>query len=413
MEFDAPGNCGTREEATCPMCRTIAIPLPQTTADEDIGNSKAIPLRRKSLNIDLSDMIIRNANSKTPAGISKIDVFLKSKHIAQGSRVTDNVNPTVQLSSTRKYGKQRINWENDTKGKDSTQPETQAPDSNRRIKIKKLPQKKKLSTKARILYLLALSLMTIAVWMMPDRNRSNPRPKVSPADNAVEKDTPLIKESAVLTPIQQTFKKHGIRETHEQATAALRTFLGAGELSVRKSVTRAMKRVEPLMANYYASNDPGPIKYQTISDYTHSVITEKFLLLETTLHDFSKVTAIVVLEKGRFVVDWESFVGYSEMSLEEFMKEQPKKPTLFRVRIRFDDYFNFDFTDINYKCLHMSDLKQTDVIYGYIHSESELFSTLQQGEEGFFIVRIRYPEHPKTTNQVLIDEVVTNGWLYK
>ena len=139
MEFDAPGNCGTRKESTCPMCGTIAIPLPQTTADEDIGSSKAIPLRKKSLNIDLPDMIIRNANSKITAGTSKIDVFSKPKHIAQGSRITDNVNPTVQLSSTRKYGKQRINWENDTKGKDSIQPETQASDSKSRIKIKKLP----------------------------------------------------------------------------------------------------------------------------------------------------------------------------------------------------------------------------------------------------------------------------------
>jgi len=265
--------------------------------------------------------------------------------------------------------------------------------------------------------------MITALWMKPSPEKRKPRQDVAPAGKSVNKTPPVqepakentapANEATVLSPIRQAVKDHGIREINAQATEAVRTFLEADELNVRKAVTRAIERVEPLMKEYYASNDPGPIKYKSISDYRQSVITDEFYLMEVILHDSSKITTVVALEEGSFVVDWESFVGYSEMSLAQFMKEQPKEPTLFRVRVEYDDYFNFDFTDKTHKCLRLSDLNRTNVIYGYVQMKSELLPKLKQGRERLSIVRIRYPENPKSSNQVLIDEVITHGWVLR
>jgi hypothetical protein len=422
-EFKVPGNGETPGETSCPMCGIITSSPQETTPSGNIEGGSAIPLRKKTLNIDLPDMIIRNANQKNHGVDRAKGSSFGLKHINQKFKVTDTDTPTVEKSSIRRSVKHPIGWKTDVKEENPSQPALEASDPNAKSRFKMVSRKKKYSVKALLLFVLAILCMITALWMRSgsreDKQRSevspigNPAKNIPPTGEPVKEDTAPIRESAVLTPMRQAVKDHGIREINERAAVALRTFLEAGELSVRKTVTRAITRVEPLMMDYYTSNDPGPIKYQSISDYSHSLVTEEFCLIEVILHDLRKVTAVVALEQGDFVVDWESFVGYSEMSLSQFMKEQPRQPTLFRVRIKFDDYFNFDFNDKTHICLRLSDLNQTNVIYGYIKRKSELLPKLRQGREGLSIVRIRYPEHPKSSNQVLIEEVITNGWVLR
>ncbi len=422
-EFKVPGNSETPAEFSCPMCGISTSPPQKTTPSRNVEGSSVIPVRKKTLNIDLPDMIIRNANQKTHGVDRAKGSSFGLKHIKQNFKVADTDTSTVDKSGTRRSVKTLIDWDHDVKEGDPSQPVLEVTDSNAKIRFKIVPRKKKYSVKLRILFLLALLLMITALWMRPNPMKDKQQSAVSPAgkpvknippvEKPVKEDTAPIQEAAVLSPMRPLVKNHGIREINERATAALRTFLEAGDLSGRKTVTRVINRVEPLMRDYYASNDPGPIKYHSISDYKHSVVTEDCFLIEVILHDLSKVTAVVALEKDSFVVDWESFVGYSEMSLAQFIKKQPKKPTLFRVRIKFDDYFNFDFNDKTHKCLRLSDMNRTNVIYGYIQKKAELFPTLRQGREGFSIVRIRYPDHPKSSNQVLIDEVITSGWILR
>ena len=110
-------------------------------------------------------------------------------------------------------------------------------------------------------------------------------------------------------------------------------------------------------------------------------------------------------------MDWEAFVGYSEMTLDQFKAEQPQSPTLFRLLVKPDDYFNFDFTADKYRCLHLSDIDANTTIFGYVLKGTGPIASLQQGQEEFFTVRLRYPEDSKAANQVFIDEVITSGWV--
>ncbi len=48
---------------------------------------------------------------------------------------------------------------------------------------------------------------------------------------------------------------------------------------------------------------------------------------------------------GKWVIDWESFVAYSERSFSALMQEKTIKPVLMRAMVKVDDYYNFEFTD--------------------------------------------------------------------
>ncbi len=137
---------------------------------------------------------------------------------------------------------------------------------------------------------------------------------------------------------------------------------------------------------------------------------DKYYAIGVTLVDMRTAYAVVAIEEDHFLVDWESFVGYSEMSLSKFMEEKPGSATLFRVRAKPDDYYNFNFTAKQYQCLRLTNMEQTTVIYGYVMKGSGLLSSLQSGKE-FFTLRLRYPEKSKSANQVIIDEVITSGWV--
>ena len=212
-------------------------------------------------------------------------------------------------------------------------------------------------------------------------------------------------------PIQTAIREHGIRATHEKASVAIENFLNAGTLDERKSFSRSLQRVEPLMDRYYETHNPGPIKYQSLANQQNSSSVKDYYIIGVTLEDLSMAYAILAIEQDRFLIDWESFVGYSEMSLGKFQEDQPGKPTLFRLRVKPDDYYNFNFTAEDYQCLHLSDMNQTTVIYGYVLKGQGPISSLQPGQEEFFTLRLRYPENPKTANQVIIDEVITSGWI--
>lgn len=48
---------------------------------------------------------------------------------------------------------------------------------------------------------------------------------------------------------------------------------------------------------------------------------------------------------GKWVIDWESFVGYSERSFTALMTEKPIRPVLMRVMVKIDDFYNYEFSD--------------------------------------------------------------------
>ena len=209
-------------------------------------------------------------------------------------------------------------------------------------------------------------------------------------------------------------------ELHELVSASLEDFLNSDDIEAKIKLSRSSERVIPLMRKYYQNYDDGPIAFRRISSAGEegTGIIDGFYLIKVSFPDFSILPVILAFENDRIVVDWESFVGYSEITLSEFISKKPRNSTLMRLNASSDNYFNYQFQEDMYRCLYLRNPEDTEAVYGYIErggrADDQLSRIIESGQSIRFItLKIQYPKKLGGKNQVIIDEIVTSGWLIK
>ncbi|MCH2026107.1 MAG: hypothetical protein MK172_10220 [Verrucomicrobiales bacterium] len=273
-------------------------------------------------------------------------------------------------------------------------------------------------TKVRVIQLIALSVALITgVYLIAFKGnqKSQNNNLVFQFDEENETEKKSNKESET---ISELLIEIGAKELHSRATTALKNFLDAKDVKSRIQYCRDSQRVQPLMESYYSKHDSGPISYRrfsTVGDAETGPL-QGFYLLKISFPDFSIQPVVMGLENGKMVIDWESFVGYSEMSLSEFINNKPKEPTMFRLHARPDDYFNFQFNEKEHRCLYLRNPTDTESVYGYIKKgepvDDKLSRIAESGKSiNFIIVNLQYPDKPGGKNQVIINDIIASGWL--
>jgi hypothetical protein len=121
-------------------------------------------------------------------------------------------------------------------------------------------------------------------------------------------------------------------------------------------------------------------------------------------------------------VDWETAVGWGEMTPDEFKVARPRNPVAFRFRIRASDYYNHGFNDqkkwlATELYLPRPGDHRDRVFYGYLERGSQVFRELEAcvepGQSAALIVAIKYPEQVDSLEQVIIDSVLRKSWFYR
>jgi hypothetical protein len=197
---------------------------------------------------------------------------------------------------------------------------------------------------------------------------------------------------------------------------AVKGFLAADSIEEMTRWVRDRKRVMPLIKEYYGRDGQEfrPLRWKAIGeDQGVSVLGEMRAVL-VTLDDYSQRQIGLEKTTRGFRVDWESWVGYSEMSWEEFQERRPTRPIVFRVRMERGDYYNFGFTDeTRWLCFRILS-PDDDLLWGYAEAESAAVElrTMHVGEEELLMtVRLRFPENSTRGDQVIVDELVATGWV--
>jgi len=131
--------------------------------------------------------------------------------------------------------------------------------------------------------------------------------------------------------------------------------------------------------------------------------------------DFEMRQLPVVKTSEGYRVDWESWVAWSEMSWEDFKKQRPTEPKLFRVISSPAIYYNFEFRDESkWVSFSLGSLDGEDTLYGYTPVGSDLAARLRPLDgvgHRKVTLKLRFPENSPTDNQVLIEEIVGEDWL--
>ena len=223
-----------------------------------------------------------------------------------------------------------------------------------------------------------------------------------------------------------TIKERDVLELQNKAevlqalTPALKTFLNAQSPAELHPLIRDPQRVIPLLDAYYQQQKPfAPADYRELPTAEGVLIHKQFVVL--TMETKAFMPLHITLEKGPlgYLVDWESYVGYGEMSFEKFRARRPTSPTLMRCKIRVVEYYNLDFPDsTTHQSYELTPVDDSEAIYGYIARTSPLIgkiTTAQLGVPSFpCVLRLCYP--PNTTEdhrQVEIAEYVQTGYVIR
>lgn len=174
--------------------------------------------------------------------------------------------------------------------------------------------------------------------------------------------------------------------TSELALKVAERFLAAKTWQERLKIVRNPDVVGPKMERYYRA-DPsaaGPYRVRKVSGFKHSPLAGgDAFVYSCELRDGSEITVPVVRfpeESDECLVDWESFVGYSDEGWKEFLALRlPGSTGVFRLEGSSDDFYFGPFEDSErHECLLIRDQKELLTAYGYVPRNSKMAGTLRE-----------------------------------
>jgi hypothetical protein len=118
---------------------------------------------------------------------------------------------------------------------------------------------------------------------------------------------------------------------------------------------------------------------------------------------------------GGLKIDWESWVGWSEISWQELVQSKSTTAHVFRLYLSPVEYYNFDFKDdLKWQAYRLESPDQETSIYGYVEKGSMLDKQIRPTTDVKSLpltLSLRFPEKAASSNQVLIERLVTDGWV--
>jgi hypothetical protein len=121
---------------------------------------------------------------------------------------------------------------------------------------------------------------------------------------------------------------------------------------------------------------------------------------------------------GGFLVDWESSVAFSDMTVAEFKKTKPTTPTLFRLIAEPAEYPNLDFPSAaTHQAYKLHTRNKQESLYGYVERQSliheKFMAALVEQKQIYCVVRLKYPNTSTNDNQAEITHFLQVGWVLR
>jgi hypothetical protein len=192
-------------------------------------------------------------------------------------------------------------------------------------------------------------------------------------------------------------------------------FLEATTVEELLPLVRDREAVEPKLRKFYPDGKvpaPGMSAFNTTGSIA---FRDKLASVSIRTRDFEAQQIAYLRTAEGLKIDWESYVGWSEMTWEEFLAKKPTNSVLFRVSMKAVEYYNFSFSDDRrWSSYQFRSPNAEFVMYGYAKRDSEVDRKLKPNDvkaTTLVTVRLKFQPGETSANQVLIDEVVADGWV--
>jgi len=251
--------------------------------------------------------------------------------------------------------------------------------------------------------------------LLPDQNslllgdstppRYNPNARQVPETSVIEV-LPLINAGSVLAEAEQITRK----------------YMDTPSWQDRLKYVFEPERVRKLMEDYYETqHGVDPVMGSLLSQGRFRIDGVEIVLLtcRSARVDGKLEIALRRSTGDRFVIDWESLVGYSEKSFAELKRSKPVSPILVRGLVQLHDYYNYEFSDAQkFLSLKVSAPDGDDFIHAYCLRDSQMGRWLLQDLGGgtketlpkAYTLWINYPDNAQSDRCVSLIQI-PGRWL--
>lgn len=205
----------------------------------------------------------------------------------------------------------------------------------------------------------------------------------------------------------------------ERIENTLRAYYAADGPVAINGMVRQPERVAPLMAEHYRQVPRKPRQVREIRKLEPLTLGKRgnFWRALVLLDDGSlDRVAIEISEHGTPKIDWETHVCHQPMAWDVFAQSRPKaRPMDFRVQVEPADRFQEPENTERYR---LRTLDGEATLYGRVMPDSTTAETLAKilksngGRKTSLILRLIIPNEAFPAQEVLIEKVVNDRWIY-
>ena len=199
------------------------------------------------------------------------------------------------------------------------------------------------------------------------------------------------------------------------AEPATEKFLAATSVDQILPLVRDSEKMRAKIYDYYPNGKIAAIAISKFNFSGNISYKDSSAAVSILTRDFEVVQLAFFDGKDGLKIDWESWVGWSEMPWDKLIESKPQRPILVRAMLRTVDYYNYGFTDDSkWRAYQLSSPDGAHTLYGYIERSSLLDIRLRPPEKSDSVavtLKIRFPEGEENRDQVVIHDMVSDGWV--
>lgn len=250
--------------------------------------------------------------------------------------------------------------------------------------------------------ILGVLVLVVAMWRIPKGDAL-----------VAEKESQL---AAKLDEEEQSMEDAGVLMEHIEVV--LKQYLEAETLEEKLQHVRHRDRVKPLMENYYRTHPMTPRSYQCVTSfYPVGVENKPYVYMQVRGEDETLINLLLEQVGDRDLrVDWETDVVYQPMPLEEFLEKRPAEGVDFRVFVKPDLFYAYEFGEEEYQSLMLTERDSDSYLFGYLKRGTDTYRevmTLVGGLPGRtepMLLKLRILPGSESRRSVLVEEVVAPRW---
>ncbi len=200
-----------------------------------------------------------------------------------------------------------------------------------------------------------------------------------------------------------------------EAAPLAREFLEAKTVNELLPLVRDRTKTESRIRAFYQDGVVEALGLSKFNPRASAVTKGKQMSVGVTTRDFDERSIVFIDTPEGLKIDWESWVGWSEMPWSEFLAEKPSAGLAFRVTLSLVEYYNFAFADESkWQSYRLESPDQKHSIYGYVKKDSLLNEKIRLNQDikrKALMLSLKFPPGAADGSQVEIERIITEGWV--